>query len=421
MSQPGQFFYDRASRSVVYWPLSGQDPNAVECVVPTTTDIFYINGRQYSRPWGITLSNLTLSVATAPLVTEGDYAAYLFCGAVQTKFCDNITLDGLNIGPVAGHAFWSRGAVNGANEFIRNCDVGFCGAGGIQSGSVGAVISNNFIHSIGLIYPSAPGIVLASSSTAIHNDIFDCKMIGIEGSYVNNSYILNNHLSNCVQVLRDMGAIYTWTSTNNVIAYNLIEHVVGRANNGRSALDWFRHAIYCDDYTSGYIISGNVTRDCPSPLMIHDCDSHVITNNFFIDTSDIVELRFRSERTNNIIFQRNICYSTTNLYAEHYQNGVNVDNWSAVVDWHSNIFYSVIGQATGNTNTVGAETRVAGIPTNAVALDPKFTGLSSFNFSFQPDSPAPGLGILPLNVSQMGRVTALVLPASDLHVLPPGP
>ena len=421
MSQPGQFYYDRGSRKVIYWPLGGKDPNTSECIVPTTTRVFYLCGSQYSRPWGITFSNLTISVGTAPLILDGDYANGLGQGLVQSRYCDNITLDRVTIGPTAGHGYWSRGSSYCTNEIIRNCVVQDCGAGGIQSGASGAVISNNFVHSIGFIYPAAPGIMLGSSSTVINNDVFDCQMGAIAGSYLNNSYILNNHASNCMQVLRDMGAIYTWTATNNVIAGNYIEHITDTNLSGSWVLAFFRHAIYCDLNTVGFHIYNNVTRDVPRPLMLNACYNHVITNNLFIDTTNFVKLQFRGVPTNNIVFERNICYSPTNIYAEFYQYPNDVDNWNAVVDWSSNIFYSLVGGARGHDNYLDASTGVAGIPTNSVTLDPKFTRLSPLKISFQDDSPAPGLGILPLDLSGVGRIEAeaLLLPASDLRPLPP--
>jgi len=203
-----------------------------------------------------------------------------------------------------------------------------------------------------------------------------------------------------MQVLRDHAAIYTGPGTNNVIAGNLIQHVGGHANDGTDGRDWFRFAIYCDEYTTGYYIYNNVTLDVPRPLMIHGGGNHVITNNFFIDTSDIVRLTFGNVPANNIVFSGNICYSLTNLYVE-YSLGQDVNNSNAVVDWSSDIFYSGIGGASG----------ITGIPANAVRLDPQFTSLSPSNVSFQTGSVAPGLGIVPLYVNGIGAVGPSSVPA----------
>jgi hypothetical protein len=145
--------------------------------------------------------------------------------------------------------------------------------------------------------------------------------------------------------------------------------------------------------------------------------NNTINNNFFIDTSDVVQLLFRHSITNAIVFQNNICYSTTNLYASGYTSDsfVNEDNWNFVIDWRSNIFYSVTGGATGHTNAIINETGVAGIPTNSVTSDPLFTSLSPLNLSFQAGSPAPALGISPLSLGGIGAVQRHLVGATNLH------
>src|ERR1019366_10677496 len=146
------------------------------------------------------------------------------------------------------------------------------------------------------------------------------------------------------------------------------------ANAGTDDRDWFRHAIYCDNDTSGHQIYNNLTFDVPRPIMLNDCDSHVITNNVFIDTSGIVKLHLSN--VTNIVFTKNIIYSTTNLYVDYAINSYDVDN-NSVVNWSSNILYSAVGGYFGLT----------GIPTNAVRSDPKFVSLSPLNPSFEAGSP----------------------------------
>lgn len=415
MSRPGQFFYDRGPRNMVYWPTVGQNPNSVECIVPTTSRIFYfLGGDGGSRLHGITISNLTLSVATCPLFGEGEESVALNCGAIHSIKNDGLVLDGLNLGPFVGHAYYSRGG-DSTNETIKNCTIRNCGGGAIQSGvREGSVFTNNLIEHIGSYYPSGPGIFLVTG-LATHNSIFDCQQSGVSGSYITNAYIINNHLSNCMQTLRDMGAIYTYIGDSNVISSNLLQHTVGYANDGSSALDWFHIGIYLDQYINNTLIECNITIDAPRPLMVHQSTNDIVRNNIFLNTSDIVELHFRGIDFTNCVFSRNICYCDTNLYASFYINWLGtdqqVDNYNAVVDWRSNVFYSVINQAWGGTNNnVGAENGVWGIPTNSVASNPLFvkvpTGniqyLDDANFGFQPGSPCPGLGIQPLSLSGIG-------------------
>lgn len=424
MGRPGQFYYDRQNRSIVYWPLSGQNPNLVECVVPTSTRIFWVKGRDAARISNIVFSNLTCAVATSPLVAEGDYGSSLGVGMISSEYVDNLVMDNVTIGPCSGHAFWSRGATYGTNEYIRNCIFQNCGGSAIQSGASLSVVSNNFIRSVGSVSWASPGIAITVGAVVSHNSIFDCTMAAVEGTYINNAFILNNHASNCMQVLRDFGAIYTWTGTNNVISSNFVEHIGGYAQDGAEALDWFHCGIYCDNFTSGYIISGNILKDVTRPLMVHACEKHTITNNIFLHTSDIIELMWRDDAGNST-FSRNIVYGSTNLYSQHFNYPNNVDNWDAVPDWRSNVFYSVINQAWGGTNNnIGAENGVWGIPTNSTASNPLFvkvpTGdiqyLDDADFGFQAGSPCPGLGIQPLSLEGIGYNGGLQHRLPDIKV-----
>jgi hypothetical protein len=413
MSSPGQFFYDRGSRSIVYFPIAGKDPNTSECIVPTTTRVIFINGTWNGpryRPWGITLSNLTIAVATMDLKPEGFNGASLdlYSCLINGLNCDNLTMDSLTLGWTATTAVgmdWSPCT----NTILRNSEIFNCGENGGAFWWGPCVISNNFIHSVANICYQSAGLMLYGAGPPIvtHNNIFDCKLSAITGLNLPGASITGNSISNCMQVLRDCGAIYTANCTNLVIAGNLIQHVVGYADNGSIPLDWFRHAIYCDHNTSGYLIYNNVTWDVPRPLMLDWCYNHVITNNFFVDTSDIVRLQFMNTLSNSIVFARNVCYSPTNLYVEFMQGFPNdVNNSGAVPDWGSDIFYSAIGGASGLT----------GIPANAVKLDPQFSSLSPLSLSFQPGSPALALGIVPPGIQRVG-VRARLDAASNLRVL----
>jgi hypothetical protein len=346
------------------------------------------------------------------LQAEGYLGQKLFSTSslINSMLCDNLTIDTLTLGRTAGTAIYTGGVCT--NMLLRNSDIYNCGGCGaaIYNGTP-SVISNNFIHSIGNICYQSPGVALSCAGTinVTCNNIFDCKMGAVVGPNLIGASITSNSISNCMQVLRDFGAIDIYQSTNNVIAGNCIQHIGGYANDGTDGRDWYRHAIYCDERTDGCHIYNNITFDVARPLMLNMCYNHIITNNCFIDTSDIIRLQFMNTLKGNIAFERNICYSKTNIYVQFRQGWLDVDNWNAVIDWRTNVFYSAISGATG----------VMGMPTNAITLDPKFISLSPLNVSFQAISPAPALGILPLDTQRVGAgVHSVLYPAGDLRIVP---
>lgn len=71
MTQPGQWYLDRAAGKVVYWPLPGEDMNTVETVAPTIESILRIRGQGGKPVCNVTIRGLTVAVTNTPLVAGG--------------------------------------------------------------------------------------------------------------------------------------------------------------------------------------------------------------------------------------------------------------------------------------------------------------------------------------------------------------
>jgi hypothetical protein len=399
MSRPGQFFYDRASRSVVLFPKGGKDPNTSECVVPTTTRVLYIKGRQYSHPWGITLSNLTIAVSTTDLELESDFGTYWDpMSLIYALYCENLTMDKLTLGRTAGNAIGMAYSYS-TNTILRNSEIYNCGGGGAAIRIGPCILSNNFIHSIGNICYQSPGIRVSAGAIVTHNDIFDCKVEAIGDSYMAGCSIIYNHVSNCVQVLRDMGAFYTWHGYGNIVSSNLFERVVGVHENGADPRDWYRNAIYFDALTSNSVAQGNVVFDARDPIFLNIASSNAVINNMFVTTNDVVNIYAGGGFNNR--FERNIVHSSSNLVVDR------ATNWNSFA---SNVFWSTCSPPLTNN-----------VPAGATIADPLFKNISALDFGFQPGSAGPALGIWPItpkDIAQMGRIRPPVAP-TNVHVRPP--
>ena len=399
MSHPGQFYYDRASQSIFYWPIGGKDPNLSECIVPTTTSVFYIYSSGSRRPWGITFSNLTIQVSSVTLTPELDWGhAWNEMSLIHAKYCDNLVFDGLRMGCTAGNAIGMEWHYS-TNTILRNSEIAYCGGSGAAIRTGPCVISNNLFRSTGLLSFQSPAIRVSESALVTRNDIFDAKMVAIGDHKMARSTISYNHISNAMTVLRDCGAFYCYNGISNVVTCNLFENIGrGVQGNGSDARDWYRNTIYFDELTYGSIASSNVTVNSKMPFFMNIATSNAVLNNVFINTNgEYLRIYASSSSSLPNRVERNIFLSSTNIIV------TNPGKWNS---WSGNIFWSTSRPPLTNN-----------VPAGATIADPFFADLSGPVLAFQNNSPARAFGIMPLNVSETGRSGARPKPPSNLHVV----
>lgn len=397
MFEPGQFFYDRSNRCVLYWPIGGKNPNTSICVVPTTTTLFFLDGVELSRIWGITLSNLTMKVATVDMIPEGN-DGYLWDepgSMIHGNYLDDLTITDCKIGWTAGNAIGMEYSFN-TNTLLRNCEIAYCGGGGaaVRKGQV--VITNNFFHDIGYICFQSPAIRANQDAVIVGNSIFNCKLSAYADTYASRVIFSRNYVSNCVQVLRDMGAFYCIYSDTITVSSNLFEQVgLGIQGNGSDARDWFRNTIYFDQETKDSIADHNITLGCKNPFFDHAIDGegrNSCTNNVFVNFNG-EHLRIYSSTdigSNTGTMLANVILSDTNILVD------NPDVWPS---WESNVFWSTYSPPLTNNVPVGA---IRSDPLFRNVLDTYPLYLNDIDLTFQAGSPAPALGIQPLSIAGIG-------------------
>ena len=369
LTGPGQWYQDRAANRIVYWPLPGQDPATMEVIVPTTTRIVVILGSSTAAVTNLTLRGLGFGVTTVPLLAGGSEEGR-YDGALTLQGTVKCRLQGLSIGPVAGHAISLRGASN-AGDWIQDCELSHCGAGGLYAnGSQNTIISNNYVHDFGLLYPGGIGIEAGSvASLTSHNTVRGGGYTGIIARG-QDGVVESNLVFSCMQALNDGGGIYLSLCSNLVVRGNLVRDMTGPVGINH-------HGIYLDEGAHDSLVTGNVVQGVPWPMMNHMATNNAVVNNVFLVAGD---LRLSFFNSTNYTFSKNIVLAA---------GGVSLDNPGAVGSWSTDLFFS----QSGKTN---------GIPAAAAQGDPGLSDPAGTNFSFTVVSPATGLGILPLEVRGVG-------------------
>jgi hypothetical protein len=378
MASPGQWYFDRSNNRIVYWPMDGEKMDQAQVIVPTVTTILRIGGAK-----NVTIRNLAMGVTTVPLITGG-FAAGNFDGAVSMSGTENCTLSGLRISNVAGQAIKARR--DGVATRVENCEIAFCGAGGVYVGGPKVVISNNLIHAVGLAYPSAMGIQGGSKNGLLsHNEIHDTpySAVGYGGE---ETVFEDNLIYDCMKVLHDGAAIYVFGAQNCIFRRNVARDIPDTGGYGSSS-------YYLDEQSKGCVVEDNLSVNVGRPSHNHMAKSNTIRNNVFITHGD---LRITFPRCTDHVLAGNVLYATGTITFE------NIDGVST---WSKNLLYSDAGKIEGITlkdySTTGT---VNGVRGDTVVADPLFVDLPHGDYRYQPNSPALKLGLPAHDFSKAGRI-----------------
>ena len=381
LTEPGQWYHDRARNRIVYWPKPGEDVSKLRVVVPTQTNILSLRGSPDEPVRDITVRGLTFAGTTSPLIAGG-FAAAAFDGAISLENAQSCVLDQLVIRGVAGHAI--KGARSIMNARVENCQISDCGAGGVYVGGSKAVIRNNHIWKIGRCYPSAIGIYQGGRECLVsHNEVHDCSYSAI--NYGGNANIIeSNLLYDCMKVLHDGAAIYMFAATNCILRGNLARDFTDLGGYGASA-------YYLDERSSKCLVENNVSLRVNWPSHNHMATNNIIRNNLFIAEGDA---KITFPRSTDYTVERNVLYASGKIRFEGF---------NAVTNWSKNLFYSGKDRIECVTlSQYSAQGPVTNSPPNSVVADPRFVDLAKGDYRFGSDSPAHQLGIQPVDISRVG-------------------
>ncbi len=382
MTRPGQWYFDRTARRIVYWPLPNEDMASVKAFAPTQRSILHIEDAK-----NIVIRNLDLTVATTRMSTSG-FAANGLDGAVQAVKADNIVLSGLHISNVAGHAIKTCRKTRGGRDRIRveNCAVSNCGAGGIYVDGVENAVYNNCVHDVGLMFPAGVGVYLrGNDSCASHNEVHDTTYTGIVG-HGDDLTINNNLIGRCMKELHDGGGIYVM-GNGITIRNNVVRDVKDTGRFGASA-------YYIDERSENCVIEENISVDVVTAAKGHIAQKNTIRNNVFINRG---EVKIAFPRSIDYAMQGNVVYAA---------GKITIDGVNCVATWSKNLFYSGEGRIDGVVMKERKYDRIgtiSGVVGDTAVGDPMFVDLDHLDLQYKPDSPAWKLGLKPLNISQAGR------------------
>lgn len=443
LTEPGEWYLDRAAGKLYYLPLDGETPETAEVYAPVAEQLLVVAGDasqgryvEHLHFTGLTFEHADwreLDVPVEPdtgMPTTRKYAASPQAashvpGALSLTAARYCTFEDCTIRHVGYYGIELADGCAGI-RIIGN-DISDLGAGGLKINGADAFepvsqrtgnnrVTDNHIHDGGKVYHGAIGVFLKHSfgNVVSHNDIHDFYYSGISCGWVwgfaesisaNNRFEANHihHLGKAW--LSDMGGIYTLSvQPGTVIRGNWI-HDVEKANYG----GW---AIYLDEGSAHIIVEDNLCyRTTSQPFHMHYGREAIVRNNIFAFGGEGQIALGRSGDHLSFTFERNIVLTDNQpIFVGGY--GCDFSRRDIITDL--NLFWDIHAgpllltgpRQSGRSQPVPGLTfegwQARGNDIHSLVADPQFRDAAALDFALLPGSPAFGLGFHAVDVSAAG-------------------
>lgn len=309
LDEPGEWYLDRSTGVLSYWPRGGEDLAKAEVVAPRLTRLLelkgtaerpvrnlhvrgisflytdwspppggyigiqachFANGASWDKsPWGRIDAAIRWDYAEGCSLADCDVAHLGGCGIELATRCNRNVLEGNRIFDVSGNGVMLGGPT--AEADVPKDDR----------------IANNHVHACGLDYCGAVGIWVGFAQRAViaHNEVHDLPYTGISMGWQWNpkptpareNTIECNHIYNVMTRLGDGGGIYTLgLQPGSIVRGNHI-HGVRRSSFAQAAPN---NGMFLDEGTTGFTFEGNLIYDTAhTPLRFHQATTNLVRNN----------------------------------------------------------------------------------------------------------------------------------------------
>ena len=406
LDAPGEWYFDRHTRTLSYLPMPGEEMASVEVIVPALQQVVRLDNTER-----VTLRGLTFAHAEwwLPRDNTGDVqAAVDVPGAVVATGARHCTIEDCAVVHCSNYGIeLGRGC---QNNRITRCQLLDLGAGGVRIGET--VVRTNKtdlaaanevtgcqIYNGGITFHQAIGIWIGQSpgNRIANNHIHDLWYSGISigwtwgyaASAAGGNLVESNHvhhigmLSNgAAPILSDMGGIYTLGKQPGTVIRHNVFHDIGAVRYG----GW---GIYFDEGSSGIVAEHNlVYRTKDGGFHQHYGRENVVRNNIFAFGREHQLQRSKKEDHLSFTFEHNIVYWTTGpLFKKGYKDspgdGIQID---------SNLYFNTTGKFAAMTGVSFADWQKTGHDVHSIVADPKFVAPDKDDFTLQPGSPAEAFG-----------------------------
>jgi hypothetical protein len=431
LDQPGEWYLNRHTGTLYYYPLPGESMAAADVVAPV------MKSRMLEFAGDLAGGQCVEHLHFRDLALrhlDGDMDKHngvyrqghmYLTSAIVAKGLRHASFERCELSQLGEYALE---LADGCRDVtVRQCHIWDLGAGGIQLGVTdlgtlkspartndaasaseravtGLVIDNNCLHRLGTIWHGCYGIVnrFASQSQITHNDLFDMHWdaIGLDArwdwkgeTYSCGNVVAYNRLHHLgLRYQTDAAGVYQFGPLDTRIHHNLIHDTAAYPGNCGYA------GIYLDEQSRGAVVENNLVYNADwYAYFQHKGMDNLFRNNIGAFARDGFLLRGglnEQWKSNYMEACRNI-YIASNAVAiqREWQPGLKPPLL------HGNLYHTLAPDtALTFAGKSFAEWQALGHDTNSVVADPGCRNPAAFDFALAPDAPACTLiGFVPFD------------------------
>ncbi len=400
LSTPGEWYWDRAAKTLTYLSKPGENPNTLGVFVPRLASLLTIDSAA-----DITLSGLTFAHSAWLCPPEGNsfYQAEVnIPDAIRVTNSQHIVFDNCTVRNTGN---WAMSFGPGAKDCtVSRSNLIDLGAGGVRIGEQGVQkdpallterirVSDCLLAHGGRLHPAAVGVWIGHSpgNKILHNEIVDFYYTGISPGWswgygesgAHHNELGYNHIHQIGQgVLSDMGGIYTLgVSPGTTVHHNKIHHI--------HSFDYGGWGIYFDEGSTGIIAENNlVYRTKSAPFHQHYGKENIVRNNILAFGTEAQLMRTRAEDHLSFTAERNIVIWRDGPLLGSSWAGTPGKNFIL----RNNLYW----------NTAGDQPTLGDKDTTSKIADPGFVNAEKDDFRLKTNSPALALGFVPFDLNAAG-------------------
>ena len=420
LDEPGEWYLDRKTGTLVYWPMPGEDMTKAQAIAPAVRQtLVAFRGDPANKKYVEHLRFRGLSFQHADCVIARDMptdqqGAAERAPAIDARGLRHAVFDDCEIAHVGENGLWLDAACS--DNVVRRCHVHDLGGGALFVGARNYqgtpetavernVIDNNWLHDGSHIFRGSQGMWLGkiSHNEATHNEISDFHHLGISvghswgyaPSTAHHNLVAFNHVHHiCNGYFSDGGGIYCLgISPGTQIRNNLVHDVVPTP-----LMPVGGCGIYLDEGSSEILVENNVVYDVGAAAFTqHYGRENVCRNNVFAFGGRDPVCCARPEEHLSYTFEGNIVLSSAGQATSDHFSPL-----KAKTAFDRNLYWDTSGKAPLFSGVPFAEWQKTGRDRNSRIADPRFVDPTRRDFHLQPTSPALAMGFRPIPVEQVG-------------------
>ena len=343
LTEPGEWYLDKAAGKLFYIPLPGEDPDTAEVVAGRLPKLVEIDGGGHLRFEGLAFAYGEWSLP--PDEAGSMQAAMHVPAAISIRNAEDCVFSQCRIEHVGTYAMDMREGVTETR--LEGCTLSDLGAGGVviwhgcrRNALVDCEIANG-----GLMHAAAVGVLIGKASgnrvehCHIHDFFYTGISVGWTWGYAESDGYGNiiewNHIHDIGKgLLSDMGGIYLLGHASGTrLRYNHIHDISCRRYGG-----W---CMYTDEGSTDVLMESNLCyRANRDPFHQHYGRNNTLHNNILAYGGDAVLAYGKPEAHLGLIFERNILVSRDTPILRN----ANKDRWRVEqTEFRDNLYWCETG------------------------------------------------------------------------------